>query len=150
MAAEVSAYHLQAHGAQRRELGPRLRAMVEAGALVPASALLAAQSARRRLWETWTECAEARKYDALVVPAAPGTAPEGLGSTGDPSLNAPWSLLGVPAISIPIAVAENGLPLGMQLVAPYGEEARLLAAAHWCEQAIGFIEKPRLILPASA
>jgi Asp-tRNA(Asn)/Glu-tRNA(Gln) amidotransferase A subunit family amidase len=143
MAAEVSTYHFQAHADRRTDLGPRLRAIVEAGAVVPAQTLLAAQARRRRLWQRWQD-SEARRYDAVIVPAAPGTAPEGLDFTGDPSLNGPWSLLGVPAISIPIAVAANGLPLGMQLVAPYGEDARLLSVAHWCEQAIGFSARPQL------
>lgn len=144
MAAEVSAYHLAAHPESIHELGPRLRAMVEAGALVPARALLQAQERRWWYWRLWHQTSEARNYDAVIVPAAPGTAPEGLEFTGDPSLNAPWTLLGVPALTLPIALAENGLPLGMQLVAPYGEDARLLAVADWCEQAIGFTAKPSL------
>jgi Asp-tRNA(Asn)/Glu-tRNA(Gln) amidotransferase A subunit family amidase len=144
MAAEVASYHLHAHAGRVKDLGPRLRAMVEAGALVPAQALLAAQQARYQTWHQWHEVSKARHFDAVIVPAAPGTAPEGLASTGDPSLNGPWSLIGVPAITIPIAVAANGLPLGMQLVAPYGEDARLLSVASWCEQAIGFEAGPRV------
>jgi len=144
MAAEVAAQHLDAHPGDIDDLGPRLRAIVQVGALVPAHVLLAAQSCRVQCRRTWQEDAELQRYDALIVPAAPGTAPRGLESTGDASLNAPWSLLGLPAITIPIALAENGLPLGMQLVAPYGEDARLLTAAQWCEQAIGFDARPEL------
>jgi Asp-tRNA(Asn)/Glu-tRNA(Gln) amidotransferase A subunit family amidase len=144
MAAEVAAYHLQSHPDAIQDLGPRLRAMVEVGALVPSQVLLQAQERRWWYWHLWHVNSEARNYDAVIVPAAPGTAPEGLDFTGDPSLNAPWTLLGVPAITIPIALAENGLPLGMQLVAPYGEDARLLALADWCERVIEFQAKPNL------
>ncbi|MGD9891246.1 MAG: amidase [Dehalococcoidia bacterium] len=144
MAAEVAAHHLQSHPDAIHDLGPRLRAMVEAGALVPPQLLIQAQERRWAYWQHWHEISEARTYDAVIVPSAPSTAPEGLDFTGDPSLNAPWTLLGVPAITIPIALAENGLPLGMQIVAPYGADARLLTVADWCEKVIDFREKPQL------
>jgi Asp-tRNA(Asn)/Glu-tRNA(Gln) amidotransferase A subunit family amidase len=142
MAAEVAAVHLGAHSDRLAAIGPRLRAQVQAGALVPAGALLRAQGVRRLLWQRWDPYL--RGFDAVIVPAAAGAAPQGLASTGDPALNAPWTLLGVPAIAIPITVTEVGLPLGMQLVAPFGEDARLLRAAAWCERALGFSERPAL------
>src|ERR1044071_9685773 len=64
----------------------------------------------------------------ILVPAAPGPAPLGLASTGDAVMNAPWTALGTPAISIPMPVADP-LPLGLQLTAIRGEDARLLRAA---------------------
>lgn len=63
----------------------------------------------------------------IVVPAATGPAPPGLASTGDPRMNAPWTALGTPAISIPMPVA--GLPLGLQLTANRGDDARVIRAA---------------------
>ena len=68
------------------------------------------------------------KVPVILTPSAPGPAPRGLGSTGDPRMNAPWTALGVPAISVPMPV-ESGLPLGLQLTADSGHEARLLEAA---------------------
>jgi Asp-tRNA(Asn)/Glu-tRNA(Gln) amidotransferase A subunit family amidase len=64
----------------------------------------------------------------IVVPAATGPAPFGLASTGDARMNAPWTALGTPAISIPMPV-QDGLPLGLQLTADHGEDARLICAA---------------------
>ena len=64
----------------------------------------------------------------IVVPAATGPAPLGLASTGDPRMNAPWTALGTPAISIPMPVS-NGLPLGLQLTANRGDDARVIRAA---------------------
>jgi Asp-tRNA(Asn)/Glu-tRNA(Gln) amidotransferase A subunit family amidase len=64
----------------------------------------------------------------ILVPAATGPAPFGLASTGDPRMNAPWTALGAPAISIPMPVA-NGLPLGLQLTADHGQDARVIRAA---------------------
>lgn len=140
MACEVSAYHLGVHADRLAELEPRLRNLTEAGALIPAQALLRAWGVRGRLRDE--AAAALAPYDAVIVPAAPGAAPVGLGSTGDPALNSPWSLLGVPAIALPITVTAEGMPLAMQLVAPYGEDARLLEVAAWCEAALDFSAQP--------
>jgi Asp-tRNA(Asn)/Glu-tRNA(Gln) amidotransferase A subunit family amidase len=64
----------------------------------------------------------------ILVPAATGPAPVGLASTGDASMNSPWTALGLPATSIPIP-AGDGLPLGLQLTADHGQDARVLQTA---------------------
>jgi Asp-tRNA(Asn)/Glu-tRNA(Gln) amidotransferase A subunit family amidase len=64
----------------------------------------------------------------ILTPAATGAAPLGLSTTGDPAMNAPWTALGTPAISIPMPVV-SGLPLGLQLTANLGQDARVLRAA---------------------
>ena len=69
--------------------------------------------------------------DVLLMPAAIGTAPEGLESTGDPLFCSMASLFGMPAISLPLLVGENGLPIGVQLVGRRFDDARLLRAANW-------------------
>ena len=68
-------------------------------------------------------------YDAIVTPAAPGVAPKGLGSTGDPAFCTLWTLSGLPAVSLPLFAGEGGLPLGAQLVGPLGRDGRLLRTA---------------------
>jgi amidase len=76
--------------------------------------------------------------DVLLAPSAPGEAPHGLGSTGDPQFNRPWHLLGAPQINVPVPLTlvhgESGLPLGVQVVGRPGEDERALAAARWVEQ----------------
>jgi Asp-tRNA(Asn)/Glu-tRNA(Gln) amidotransferase A subunit family amidase len=64
----------------------------------------------------------------ILTPAAPGPAPLGLSTTGDPKMDAPWTALGTPAISIPMPVP-GGLPLGLQLTADRGQDARVLRTA---------------------
>jgi amidase len=64
----------------------------------------------------------------ILVPAAPGPAPLGLASTGDSRMNAPWTTLGTPAVSIPMPVG-SALPLGLQLTANHGEDARVIRTA---------------------
>jgi Asp-tRNA(Asn)/Glu-tRNA(Gln) amidotransferase A subunit family amidase len=64
----------------------------------------------------------------ILTPAAVGPAPLGLGFTGDARMNAPWTALGVPAISIPMPIS-SGLPLGLQVTAAAGEDDRVLQTA---------------------
>jgi len=71
------------------------------------------------------------RCDAILTPAAAGTAPNGLASTGDPSFCTLWTLLGMPALSLPLMQGANGLPLGVQLVGPRHGDARLLRTARW-------------------
>jgi Asp-tRNA(Asn)/Glu-tRNA(Gln) amidotransferase A subunit family amidase len=69
-----------------------------------------------------------RATPIILVPAATGPAPLGLANTGDSRMNAPWTALGTPAISVPMPVG-RALPLGLQLTAARGDDARLLRAA---------------------
>jgi Asp-tRNA(Asn)/Glu-tRNA(Gln) amidotransferase A subunit family amidase len=79
---------------------------------------------------SFTELFEQR-YDAIVTPAAYGTAPAGLAFTGDPACCAVWTLCGMPSLSVPLMQGANGLPLGVQLVGPRHGDARLLRTARW-------------------
>jgi Asp-tRNA(Asn)/Glu-tRNA(Gln) amidotransferase A subunit family amidase len=75
----------------------------------------------------------AAQCDACVTLAAPAAAPIGLGSTGDPVFAVPSSLLGVPAISLPL-LHEQGLPLGFQVIGFNGKDAGAVATAGWIEK----------------
>lgn len=68
--------------------------------------------------------------DLWVCPSAPGPAPAGIQATGNPIMNLPWTHAGMPIISLPAGRAENGLPLGLQFVAPFGADEYLIA---WCK-----------------
>jgi len=74
--------------------------------------------------------------DGCITLAAPAAAPVGLGSTGDPVFAVPFSLLGVPAISLPL-LQEDGLPLGFQVTGFNGKDAEMCAAAAWMEEVLG-------------
>jgi len=71
------------------------------------------------------------RCSAFITPAAAGTAPKGLDSTGDPSFCTLWTLCGMPALNLPLMRGENGLPLGVQLVGKRDDDARLLRTARW-------------------
>ncbi|WGR91799.1 amidase [Bradyrhizobium sp. ISRA443] len=76
------------------------------------------------------------EVDVLLTLSAPGAAPEGLSSTGDPRYNRLWTLMGVPCVNVPAHVAEAGLPVGVTVIAPFGADARALAAASFVEDAL--------------
>jgi Asp-tRNA(Asn)/Glu-tRNA(Gln) amidotransferase A subunit family amidase len=71
------------------------------------------------------------EYDAILTPAAPGEAPLGIESTGNPACCTMWTYLGTPAVSLPLMQSESGMPLGVQLVGRRGNDARLLRTARW-------------------
>ncbi|MFN5120701.1 MAG: amidase [Bradyrhizobium sp.] len=77
------------------------------------------------------------EVDVLLTLSAPGAAPKGLTSTGDPRYNRLWTLMGVPCVNVPTLVAEAGLPVGVTVIAPFGGDAKALAAASFVEDALG-------------
>lgn len=142
MTAEGAAFHSRTYPAHLHEYPPRLRTLVETGCLIPATAYLDAQRVRAELRQRSLPLFE--RFDALLVPAAAGPAPEGLDFTGDPSFNAPWTMFGLPAIALPGGRDARGLPLGLQLVGrPRADEA-LLRVATWCEAVLGPTALPPL------
>jgi Asp-tRNA(Asn)/Glu-tRNA(Gln) amidotransferase A subunit family amidase len=77
------------------------------------------------------------EFDAIVTPAAPGEAPPGLGSTGNPVFCTLWTYLGTPALTLPLLRSPAGLPLGVQLVGRRHNDARLLRTARWLVSTLG-------------
>ncbi len=126
----ISAYEgARTHEARWREhgdaIGPKLAELVKEGLRIPAdeyrAALTAVVEIKREMSRLF------RTYPVLVTPSAPGGAPEGLESTGDPVMNLTWTALGVPSISLPMPTL--GMPLGLQLVSESGTDAALVALA---------------------
>ena len=126
------------HEARYREYGDRLNDvadMVREGLRIPDARYEQALAFIR-------ECREeiAARFAAtpvMLTPAATGPAPRGLASTGDARMNSPWTALGTPAVSIPAGRSADGLPLGLQLTAALGQDARLLAAARRIGNIVG-------------
>jgi len=130
MGAEM-AQNLEREWTSARELlSAQLRAQIERGREARAHDYLRALSRITPINESFIELFEQR-YDAILTPAAPSAAPNGLASTGDPSFCTLWTLCGMPAISLPLLQGANGLPIGVQLVGPRHGDARLLRTARW-------------------
>ena len=120
----------------RAQLSATLNAALDEGRAIPGidfSRALASRSAMIAAATDWLG-----RYDALIAPPAPAGPPEGLDTTGDPSCCTLASLLGAPAITLPVGFDAARLPLGMQLVATPGNDATLLAVAAWCEPKLPF------------
>jgi Asp-tRNA(Asn)/Glu-tRNA(Gln) amidotransferase A subunit family amidase len=125
MATEMA--HNLAPFVARGEPSDMLRKLLSHGRSVAAVDYLGALAKAERYATGLTDIFDA--YDAIVTPAAPGVAPKGLGSTGDPAFCTLWTLTGLPALSLPLFTGEGGLPLGAQLVGPPGRDGRLLRTA---------------------
>lgn len=108
-------------------MSPSLRALIEAGQACAEADYRAALNLARCGAASFARVAE--DVDALLVPAAPGEAPEGLAATGDPVFSRVWTLLGLPCVNVPGAHGPHGMPLGVQLVGRPGSERRLLTIA---------------------
>ncbi|HZJ54482.1 MAG TPA: amidase [Myxococcaceae bacterium] len=112
-------------------LSPQLTALLDRGAAAQPDELRAAKA---RAGQARTAMSRMlAELDVLLTPSAPGEAPEGLGSTGDPIFNRVVTMLGFPAISLPAGLGPSGLPIGVQLVGGPGAEGALLGAASWIE-----------------
>jgi len=112
------------------KLSDELRSLMERGRELPALEYQRALRSIAPVADSFDELFMER-YDAILTPAALGTAPKGLGSTGDPSFCSLWTLLGMPALSVPLMQGANRLPLGAQLVGRGGFDARLMRTARW-------------------
>jgi Asp-tRNA(Asn)/Glu-tRNA(Gln) amidotransferase A subunit family amidase len=89
-----------------------------------------AHQARRALGEIFAD------VDVLLTFSAPGAAPKGLDWTGDPRFNRLWTLMGEPCVNVPAYVADGNLPVGVQVIARFGDDAGALAAAGFVEEAL--------------
>jgi aspartyl-tRNA(Asn)/glutamyl-tRNA(Gln) amidotransferase subunit A len=132
MAAEAAAFHKPLYEKQAQDYQPKLREMLRRGLEI--DAVTYSKALERRLQFSADMRLMAEKADILLTPSTPSAPLADLTNTGDTRFQGPWTSCGLPAITLPIGLAESGLPLGIQLIASPFEEARLLAAARWCER----------------
>ena len=119
----------------RDRISPVLREMMDRGKTVSAVAYNEAIE-HRAVLEGLLEPIF-KQYDAILTPATVGTAPKGLDSTGSPMFCTLWTYCGLPAVSLPLLSGSNGMPMGVQLVGPKGDDARLLRTARWLAESLG-------------
>jgi Asp-tRNA(Asn)/Glu-tRNA(Gln) amidotransferase A subunit family amidase len=119
----------------RDKLSEQLRSLIERGRKVSAVDYQHALRGLVRAGESFDELFMER-YDALLTPAALGSAPKGLASTGDPLFCTLWTLCGLPAVSLPLLQDSGGLPIGVQLVGRRNFDARLLRTARWLSETL--------------
>ena len=131
IARNFASYVERARGA----LSPRLLDAFAEGEALSEGDVAAARETRERMRDAMA--AVFADVDVLVLPSATGEAPLfSEGTTGDPVFCAPWTLLGLPAITLPLLTGANGLPIGVQLVGPYLHDHRLVRIAAGLTQAL--------------
>jgi Asp-tRNA(Asn)/Glu-tRNA(Gln) amidotransferase A subunit family amidase len=132
MRTEGAAFHGKFYEKNADLYRPKLRELVEIGSLIPGVHYLGANRIKREFRRDMDKVME--RYDFLLTPSTSSPAPRGLQSTGDAWFQVPWSFSGLPTITLPTGLSQEGLPLGIQLVGQAFGEGKLLAAARWCEK----------------
>jgi Asp-tRNA(Asn)/Glu-tRNA(Gln) amidotransferase A subunit family amidase len=121
--------------AQHRDaLPPLLRKLLDDAQAITAQAYddarRAAHYARGALDDVFSE------VDVLLTFSAPGAAPATLASTGSARFNRLWTLMGNPCVNVPGLANDAGLPVGVQVVAPFGRDRHALLASRFIEDAL--------------
>ena len=138
---ETASAHAERFALKADLYRPGIRSSIEMGMLIPGDLYVRALRIRRQFRREMSLLLE--RYDVLLTPTTPTPAPEGM-ATGDPSFQVPWSISGLPSITVPCGLTTSGLPLGIQLVSGAYAEAPLLSAAAWCEDILGRASAPSL------
>ena len=129
MEADLARNYHELYERGRDKLSETLRAQIERGRKVTAvdynNAVARIESTATALEDIFDRC------DAIMTAATAGPAPHGLESTGSPGFCTLWTFAGMPAVTLPLLTAENGMPMGIQLVGRRGDDARLLRTARW-------------------
>ena len=109
--------------------------LIRRGRQVPTERLAAARSGRDALRDHLEATMDDHGIDVWVSPAAPGPAPAGIDTTGDPVMNLPWTHAGVPAVTVPAGWVGD-LPVGLQITARHMADERLLS---WAAEIAPFV-----------
>jgi Asp-tRNA(Asn)/Glu-tRNA(Gln) amidotransferase A subunit family amidase len=119
----------------RDRIGATLRKQLDQAAAIEVDAYDDARRVTRRARLAFADLIA--DGEVILTPSAPGAAPRGLTSTGQPTFNRLWTLMGTPCVNVPGLSDSEGMPLGVQIVARFGRDRFALAAAAFVEAALG-------------
>lgn len=136
VAAEAAAVHAAWYAEHRRLYRRATAELIEQGRAIAGSQLAADLAGRERLRRQLAAAMEAHGVDLWISPPAPGPAPRGLESTGDPVMNLPWTHAGLPTVVVP-AGRRGRLPMGLQLAGRHGADEPLLGWAGAIAELVG-------------
>jgi len=140
VAAEAARVHADWYERFRALYHPKTAELIERGLAISDSELQTALVGCAALRDELQALMRAEKIDLWISPAAPGVAPHGLDSTGDPVMNLPWSHSGLPTITIPAGSGSKGLPIGLQIAGAWLHDEHLLGWSRHLEQVLSFTE----------
>lgn len=133
LAAEAAQVHQAWFDEYADRYDPKTAELILKGQGIAAADLDTARAGRQQLRDELQALMEAHEIDLWISPSAPGTAPRGLASTGDPAMNLPWTHAGLPTITLTSGWSSEVLPFGVQLTAGWGTDERLLDYAQQLE-----------------
>ena len=136
VAAEAARVHTDWYAQYHELYHPKTAELIERGKGIDDDTLAKALAGRMDLSAAVSALMDARGVDLWISPAAPGTAPAGLDSTGDPVMNLPWTHCGHPTLGLPTGRDENGLPYGLQLAARSYKDEQLMVWGTQIEAAL--------------
>ena len=134
IAAEIAVEHKERYRKNKDLYRPKTKEIIEEGLGISKAERVEALRQQKELRERLETKMQEVGIDLWITPAAKGPAPEGISSTGDPSMNMHWTYSGLPSITLPSGKAENDLPLALQIIAPFMGDELLLAWAEEIEQ----------------
>ena len=140
MNVDCAGFHEANHRLRAADYGPRIRAGIEMGLIIPPATYLKAQRLRRQFRADMGEMAA--RVDVVMTPATPAPAPKDLNTTGDAAFQVPWTAAGLPTVTVPTGLSDLGMPMAVQFGGPWAEEGRVLGAAQWCERVAGLNQGP--------
>ena len=129
IAAEFAQVHAAWFDKQRKRYSDKSAELVQRGRAVDSQRVSEARQGRSRLRERITQESERLGASLWASPASASAAPHGIEATGSPIMNLPWTYAGVPALTVPCGLSEDGLPLGLQLCGCYENDEALVADA---------------------
>ena len=134
MAAGAAAWHRERFAEHRNDYGPCVASLIEEGLAAYATDYIKAIE-HQGLMSERMNALFSDGLDTLLTPATIGAAPDA-SSTGNPAMNAPWSYTGLPTVSLPIALSNDGLPLAIQLAGRLHGDGQLLEVSAFCERVV--------------
>lgn len=134
MAVEAATVHRNDFEKRWDDYAPFVRGVIEKGFLTPATTYIEAQRTRRSFRREVQRAMDG--FDILLTTSTDSEAPRDLTTTGNPFYQVPWTMTGLPVISLPCGLGAAGLPLGVQLLGRAFDEQGLLTAARWCEESL--------------
>ena len=124
------------------DFAPRVKEIIENGLNTPTHIYIQSKHFQQNYIKQVSKLS--KKYDALIMPTSLSGAPSSE-TTGEPIFQAPWTMAGVPAISLPYALDNDGMPLGVQIISDHFDESNLLSTSMWIESVVNFTHKPPLL-----
>ncbi|HUG15189.1 MAG TPA: amidase [Thermomicrobiales bacterium] len=128
--AEAARFHESWLDEYRDVYRDEMREVLVAGLATTPEQVEEGRAGRLATRQTLKDLMDEHGLDLWICPPAPGPAPHGIESTGNPMMNLVWTHAGLPALSVPAGKAANGLPLGLQIVGRFNADEALLG---WSE-----------------